>query len=355
MFGSNLARERLLDMEQRLRPARRQTFALVGVVLACCAPWIGVLSLVFMLAAAAVYAVTEVLTPRFRQPATLYFAAWVLVEAILATSIAMSGQLRDYAVSLLVIPVFTLNARFSSRAIVVGVVLAVVAMLAVILTGPLGAVERDPPIVVIPVMLAVACARLTNPLMLSDIENRRGVRIDGLTRLLNRRALESRAADLAQLSAVDGGGVAMIVCDVDRFKEINDSQGHATGDAVLRQVATVLRSVSRATEMTYRLGGDEFVILLPGADLRAASSHAERLRSQVAAASFAGGLKITMSFGVAASAPGEVFDYPMVFASADGALYAAKGAGRNRVQTPAARDGSRSPAPAPLALAAPIA
>jgi diguanylate cyclase (GGDEF)-like protein len=129
----------------------------------------------------------------------------------------------------------------------------------------------------------------------------------------------------------------VIVGDIDHFKRINDSHGHAVGDAVLTDVAYNLRKTLRAFDLFYRTGGEEFLVLLPGADLTSATELAEALRHAVATAP-QGGLRVTMSFGAAASQPEEAFEYAAVFAAADAALYEAKHSGRNRVCPPAADD-----------------
>ena len=157
------------------------------------------------------------------------------------------------------------------------------------------------------------------------------MRIDPLTGMLNRNALSGRVDDLSQQSAVSGGTVGVIHGDIDHFKAVNDSHGHAAGDAVLKDVAYVLRKHVRAFESAYRSGGEEFLILLPGADLHRTRDQAERLRRAINSTTFGDGHTVTMSFGVAASSEGEIFDFQRVFSEADQALYEAKRAGRNRV------------------------
>ena len=124
----------------------------------------------------------------------------------------------------------------------------------------------------------------------------------------------------------------MILGDLDQFKEVNDSQGHAAGDAALTDVAYLLRKRLRAFDLAYRIGGEEFLILLPGANLGEARIMAEQLRSAVAADSVGDGTALTISFGVSASNRRERFDYDAVFAAADSALYKAKSEGRNAVR-----------------------
>ncbi len=123
----------------------------------------------------------------------------------------------------------------------------------------------------------------------------------------------------------------MIVADLDHFKRVNDTHGHSVGDAVLRDVAYLLRKQLRAFDLAYRLGGEEFLILVPGSDVAHTAELAERLRVAVGAEPVGGGVHVTMSIGVAASEHDHRFDYGSVFGDADKALYAAKRAGRNQV------------------------
>jgi diguanylate cyclase (GGDEF)-like protein len=155
--------------------------------------------------------------------------------------------------------------------------------------------------------------------------------IDPLTGMLNRKALMNRVAELTQLSEVTGEPVGMILGDLDRFKDVNDSQGHAAGDAALTDVGYLFRKRLRAFDLAYRVGGEEFLILLPGAQTRKGAAIAEDLRQALAADTVGDGTTLTISFGVSASARGAGFDYARVFAAADEALYEAKSEGRNRV------------------------
>jgi diguanylate cyclase (GGDEF)-like protein len=126
-------------------------------------------------------------------------------------------------------------------------------------------------------------------------------------------------------------GVALIVADIDRFKQINDRHGHGAGDEVLREVAYKLAKALPAFAPLYRFGGEEFVTLLPDTELQAAVDIAERMRASLAGETTAG-YPVTASFGVAAGVPGQPFELDAVFAQADRALYEAKRSGRNRVR-----------------------
>ena len=188
-----------------------------------------------------------------------------------------------------------------------------------------------PELLIAPLALILSVAVLSTPLMASDIQHRSDAVIDQLTGMLNRKALSVRVIELGQQSEITGEPVGVIVADLDHFKNINDTLGHSVGDAVLKEVAYLLRKQLRAFDLAYRLGGEEFLILVPGSDLAHAAELAERLREGVCAERLSGGVQVTMSFGVSASARDERFDYSTVFAEADAALYRAKRGGRNRV------------------------
>jgi diguanylate cyclase (GGDEF)-like protein len=176
----------------------------------------------------------------------------------------------------------------------------------------------------------------------AEVEQRGEAVLDHLTGLLNRTSLLRRFEELAEQAALTGEPISLVALDIDRFKAINDEQGHARGDAVLRDVAYEVRKQLRSFELVYRLGGEEFLVVLPGTTLNEAAAVAERLRSTLEQA-LPGGLAVTASFGVAgAIGAGARFDD--LFAEADAALYRAKDRGRNRVEVAAPHE--------PLALAA---
>lgn len=158
-------------------------------------------------------------------------------------------------------------------------------------------------------------------------------RTDDLTGLDNRRAFTEagrRALDQARRYERP---LALIMFDIDHFKRINDSYGHAAGDQVLQTVAAVMRRQARAADITGRLGGEEFALLLPETAVPDAVAFAERLRGELAATSVphdGGGIAFTCSFGVAAL-DRETTNLDALLSFADKALYRAKGQGRNRV------------------------
>ncbi len=165
---------------------------------------------------------------------------------------------------------------------------------------------------------------------------------DPLTGLRNRRYVVRHLESLLR-----SGEAAVLLLDVDRFKPINDTYGHAAGDAALREVADRLKGHLRAADVVARYGGEEFMVVLSGAQLDYARSVAERLRLAIAEEPFAVGpesLAITASIGLALGGMGDgIAD---LVAAADAALYRAKSAGRNRVEV-AGEGGTAATVPPP--------
>ncbi|MEH3053766.1 MAG: GGDEF domain-containing protein [Patulibacter minatonensis] len=151
---------------------------------------------------------------------------------------------------------------------------------------------------------------------------------DGLTGLPNRRHLDD-ALDRACAQVARGhGSLGVLMLDVDKFKVLNDTHGHAVGDQVLQHVAKVLDGELRAGDMVARYGGEEFTVVMPGADGFEVQGAAERLRCAIELSG--GPVPVTVSVGVA-YAPAHGFTREALLSAADGALYEAKRAGRNRV------------------------
>ena len=158
--------------------------------------------------------------------------------------------------------------------------------------------------------------------------------VDGLTGLANRAAMEDRLVTEWAMYQRHQAPLAVMIADLDRFKQVNDTFGHAAGDDVLRRVAIVLRASVRSGDLAARYGGEEFVVVAPHCDTAGALTTGERFRQRLAEPAVPespDGLVVTASVGVAsvpedgAASPGDLL------AMADRALYQAKARGRDRV------------------------
>jgi diguanylate cyclase (GGDEF)-like protein len=154
--------------------------------------------------------------------------------------------------------------------------------------------------------------------------------VDALTGLHNRRFLTQRLSDELLRSYREKCAFTVLMADVDEFKKYNDAFGHPAGDEVLRKVASILLSATRAVDCTARYGGEEFAVLLTDTVAEGALQVAERIRARVAAEEFPG-RTITISIGMA-EFPVHGHSAEAVISRADEALYAAKRAGRNRIE-----------------------
>jgi diguanylate cyclase (GGDEF)-like protein len=161
-------------------------------------------------------------------------------------------------------------------------------------------------------------------------------RTDALTGCYNRRALFERLEREVERVKRYDQGLALLLVDLDKFKDVNDARGHLAGDGVLRQVGDLLRREARSVDIVARFGGDEFVLVLPETTQEGAVIFAERLRARIGEHDFseAGApLFVTVSVGVAAMGAAQSETAEGLIARADRAMYEAKGGGRNQVGT----------------------
>ena len=178
---------------------------------------------------------------------------------------------------------------------------------------------------------------------------------DPLTGLANRRRMRAAAADELNRSARYGTPLALLLVDLDRLKEINDRHGHGNGDRALELVADGLRRSCRATDVAARFGGDEFVVLAVNTTANEALALAHRIRAAVKRSSAVIAARVkedaqihhTVSIGVADLDGAVLPSFDALHAAADGALYAAKLAGRDRATAAPAKQPDTTPAPSP--------
>ncbi|MFT4049160.1 MAG: GGDEF domain-containing protein [Solirubrobacterales bacterium] len=344
LLRDGMDRERMLDMDQRIRPLRTAALGVLGVSLLAATPWLGVstilTTIVAIIVAGGFFKLAADRTAATERPEYVLFAGWAASEVVIAACIILTGGATSPALAWLAIPVVTLSARFSVRGVIAGVVVTELLLAICVISSGSQAFLDDPVTVGATGAMIIALAILSSALMLSDVEHRTDAVIDPLTGLLNRAALRNRTLELSQRSEYTAEPVGVIIADIDHFKKINDKFGHTAGDAVLKDIAYVMRKELRAFDLAYRIGGEEFLVLLPGANAREAAEFAEELHRVMGAAP-RGGQDVTMSFGVSASRYGDVFDYEKVFEEADSALYRAKNGGRNQVCVADEKDAMR--------------
>jgi two-component system, cell cycle response regulator len=157
---------------------------------------------------------------------------------------------------------------------------------------------------------------------------------DGLTELFNHRHVHELLHEEFERSRRSGDPIAVAMLDLDRFKQVNDTYGHPTGDVILFETARILRETAREIDMIGRYGGEEFIAILPGTSEQEAARFADRVRERIESHVFrddATEVRMTMSAGVASHPEFPVDNPDLLLKRADEALYAAKEGGRNRV------------------------
>ena len=183
------------------------------------------------------------------------------------------------------------------------------------------------------IALSVVTYRLGRTIARQNRQLARASLTDSASELPNRRHFDERAAHTFLMFQRSGQPAALLLVDLDRFKDINDRYGHGMGDIVIQQVAGVLRDAARDEDIPARFGGDEFALLLTTADRERALAVAEHVRSAVTALTFEAepGLACTVSIGLAETRPGHSALSEWI-RDADAALYRAKAGGRDRTE-----------------------
>jgi GGDEF domain-containing protein len=274
-------RTRLLDMQVRMRPVQLAVFALAVLSGVAGVRTIGWVALVPPAAANVVFAVVSLRVGRYRQPARALFGVWALGQVAVAAAFVLANGPRGYLLIIPAIPMTLSGAVLPAR---VGTLMTVItaALIAVLGLGfDTHQVLSTPPVLWCPIGVLVFVSQAAAAVSSLDIASRRVAATDHLTGLPNRFALQPRIGELAHQAAVTGERVAVLAVDVDHLKALNDEHGHATGDAVLREVARRLRGCLSPFDSIYRFGGEEFVALLAGCDIASARTAAETMRRAV--------------------------------------------------------------------------
>jgi diguanylate cyclase (GGDEF)-like protein len=330
-----LQRAHMLAVLRRLDRVGHTGNLLIVATLLSAGPFFGWWPILPVLLGGIGFQIVESTLERFRRPEYALGLAWIAASVVYASAFFLANKPPVVGLPFMLLMNVGFSAVFPARGVVVGG-LVQAALLAAVAFGTAGdLVMADPVLVVMPLALLGAVTLLGTVVGKSAVEHRGAAVVDPLTGLLNRMALDSRAAELSYQAEISREPLALIIGDLDGFKAINDLDGHSTGDAVLQEVAARLRTHVRAFDSVYRLGGDEFVVLLPGVDREGALELGERLREAVGTRAVRG-VPVTISLGVAARSAGDERSYAELFDAADDALYEAKRAGRDRVALSAA-------------------
>ncbi|HEU0024143.1 MAG TPA: GGDEF domain-containing protein [Thermoleophilaceae bacterium] len=326
---TELDRTRVLEAGERVRGARKICAGVLLLAVVLVTPWTGFITFAVFAPVLLELATLEKRLQRSKHPEVVAARASLVALFFIGLGTALNGGLDSPSLSWMIVPVAIASTRFRWQVVLVGAVITGTAMLLATIPVDPGRVYANPEFLIANMALLGCVVAITSALMRGELTQRDRAVLDSLTGLLNRSALETRVAEIEQQARLTGGALSLVLCDIDRFKQVNDTYGHERGDAVLRDVAYGLRKSLRSFELAYRLGGEEFLVLMPGADLAEAAQVAERLRAGLAQAK-PGGLALTMSVGVA-SASGDELRYDEVFREADAALFEAKRGGRDRV------------------------
>jgi diguanylate cyclase (GGDEF)-like protein len=325
-------RERLLDMENRVRRYRLACFGILAVALALAGDssvgywWIALLA-----AGLAGFAIADRFMRRSRHPAIWVAGAWAMLPILIAAAVLVTGRSHSPVLVWFALPAVTLGFRFEPRGMVAGTSFVIAMfLLSAVVPDPQAAWENRQPLIAAAALI-LSTVILSGALVESDRAHRRRSTLDPLTGLFNRNALEQRLAELEgqPCSPEEGLSHAFLLCDLDHFKQVNDRFGHAAGDAVLQDVAYTMRAALRAGDSIYRVGGEEILVMLPGAGREDALEIAERLCHEVRERRPVG-VCVSISIGLAVAEPDRV-DTQDLLARADAALYAAKAGGRDLV------------------------
>ncbi len=318
----------VLARSMAFAPVQRVAMGAMIVALAVCTPWIGWGYLLPLGAIVVVFAILKWRPIHLRLGSVTSWVTWGVGVGCAAAMVLMMDTSPEYVLSLVAVPTMLGCTIFPVRAIPV---LAGGTGVTILATGYLAdpdAFRADPAPVTVTAVLLTGFVLITAIARGAETDSHETSRQDELTGVLNRLALSEHLAAIGPATVREPW--ALIVGDIDNFKQINDRWGHDVGDTVLRAVARRLDADLPRTATLYRLGGEEFLVSVHGPDADGATALAERLRAGIADVTTDDG-PISMSFGVARADSSDPGRFDALFAAADSALYAAKRAGRDAV------------------------
>ena len=326
---TELDRRRAVDTSDRVRKARSFAAICAGVGILVMAPFLSWWLVPLFALAVINVSTVDVGIRRSEHPERVGARGMLVTALILAAAAAVTGASQSPLLPWMVLPVAMAAARFRQHVVIAGVVIAVALVIGVGLAVDPQALFDNPELTVVTVGLIMSVAAIAVAIQGAELQHRQESVLDPLTGLLNRKSLLPRFEELQVQARQQHAPICMIAVDLDHFKEVNDTFGHETGDAVLREATYELRKCLRSFELFYRLGGEEFLVVIPGATIEQGRELAQRMRTAVENAEPAG-IQVTISLGVSVAA-GDQLEFEPLFSAADEALYEAKHAGRNRI------------------------
>jgi diguanylate cyclase (GGDEF)-like protein len=320
---------RLAELSPGLQGARRKMALCVCVGVLSTAPWEGWVPAISFAVLAGPLMFMNRRMDRTGHPERMALGVQLLILILVLVGITATGGVASPYLPWIALPVMVAAARFRTRAFAACAVVAGSNTAVVLLASSAHALTTNPSPAIVLVVLLAAVVILQQPVRDVEERLREDVVLDALTGLFNRHGLERRFEEIAVQARRLNAPVSVILFDIDHFKAVNDTHGHAAGDDVLVAVTEILRGSLRSFELLYRLGGDELLLLLPSASSNDAARIAEDARRSVQNGHPAG-FEVTVSLGFC-TAYGEQIGLDEMYASADRALYSAKRNGRNTV------------------------
>ena len=244
-------RARAREAGERVRMARTVAALACGIALIAMVPFQGWWILVLLAFTVVILATFEARLRRSEHPELIAAESMLVILALLAVGAAFSGGEDSPALPWLVLPVSIAAARFRPQVLVAGAAITATVMFGVSVGVDAQGLVDDPTRLIAALTLLVGITAIANALTEGELEHRDLAVLDPLTGLLNRSSLESRAVEIEQQARLTGGAVSLVLLDLDRFKAVNDTHGHARGDAVLRDVAYEIRKSLRSFELVY--------------------------------------------------------------------------------------------------------
>src|SRR4051794_13286924 len=257
-------------MEERLQVPRAVMFGSLGVGFAISVPWIGWWPMLLVVAQVTVYALLKPWIRASERPEIPIGIAVASAQLMIALGVATTGGTRSPLLMVFLLGVVGLPARFGTTGVVAGVIYTEVLIFGCTAGVDPGAFADHPAAAIVIATATCGLAAFAHALMAAESQQRSQSVYDDLTGLPNRRGMEARFDELRAAAVASGAPVAILLCDLDLFKSINDEHGHQRGDAVLTEAAQAMRRSLRPTEGVFRVGGEEFLVLLPGCDLERA-------------------------------------------------------------------------------------